>query len=133
STSTRSACRHESPTPPMDPDSTPQPRRLKRKSKSTSLLGHGTSIEVAGQRLKTTAVFDTLWVWLSERKSVDDRRRAGGSAPWTEDQILQKYKFCNAYRVLDRTSQFVVTDVIEKGSPDRTETLFRILLFNCFN
>jgi hypothetical protein len=35
--------------------------------------------------------------------------------------------------VLDRTSQFVVTDVIEKGSQDPTELLFRILLFNCFN
>lgn len=39
-------------------------------------------------------------------------------------------KFCNAYRI----SQFVVSEVIEKGShlPDE-ELLFRILLFNCFN
>lgn len=55
------------------------------------------------------------------------------SISWTSDPILSKYRFCNAYRVLDRTSQFTITDVIEKGSQDRTELLFRILLFNCFN
>lgn len=35
--------------------------------------------------------------------------------------------------MLDRTSQFVITEVIEKGSQDPTELLFRILLFNSFN
>ncbi|KAJ7160755.1 hypothetical protein C8R46DRAFT_1105576 [Mycena filopes] len=90
-------------------------------------------IIIRGQTLHPTVVFDTLFYWLNERKAIDNRRRAGMPAPWTEDSILQKYKFCNAYRVLDRTSQFVVTDVIEKGSKDRTELLFRILLFNAFN
>lgn len=52
---------------------------------------------------------------------------------WTSDPILSEYKFCNSYRVLDRTSQFAITAVIEKGSQDPTELLFRILLFNSFN
>ncbi|KAJ6526565.1 hypothetical protein DFH09DRAFT_995662 [Mycena vulgaris] len=91
------------------------------------------AIVISGQKLQPTVVFDTLWRWLVERKAIDDRRREGLLAPWTRDPILFKYKFCNAYRVLDRTSQFVITDVIEQGSQDRTELLFRILLFNCFN
>ncbi|KAJ7620544.1 hypothetical protein DFH06DRAFT_1482679 [Mycena polygramma] len=91
------------------------------------------TIVIRGQQLEPTVVFDTLWRWLFERKSIDDRRRAGMPPPWTFNQILLKYKFCNAYRVLDRTSQFVVAAVIEKGSQNRTELLFRILLFNCFN
>ncbi|KAJ7468640.1 hypothetical protein FB451DRAFT_1039239 [Mycena latifolia] len=91
------------------------------------------TIVVCGQELVPTVVFDTLWRWLVERKKIDDSRRAGMPAPWTEDPILREHKFCNAYRVLDRTSQFVITDVIEQGSQDRTELLFRILLFNCFN
>ncbi|KAJ7145834.1 hypothetical protein C8R44DRAFT_599989 [Mycena epipterygia] len=90
-------------------------------------------IILRGQKLQPTVVFDILWRWLAERKAIYDRRRAGMPAPWTSDKILSKYKFCNAYRVLDRTSQFTITDVIEKGSQDRTELLFRILLFNCFN
>ncbi|KAJ7682901.1 hypothetical protein B0H17DRAFT_1014731 [Mycena rosella] len=91
------------------------------------------TIVIQGQTLEPTVVFDTLWRWLTERKAIDDKRRAGMPQPWTTDKILQTYKFCNAYRVLDRTSQFVVRDVIEQGSQDRTELLFRILLFNCFN
>ncbi|KAJ6542687.1 hypothetical protein B0H19DRAFT_1171453 [Mycena capillaripes] len=91
------------------------------------------TVVIRGQKLESTVVFDTLWRWLVERKAIDDRRRAGMPAPWTSNPIFLKYKFCNAYRVLDRTSQFVVAEVIEKGSQTRTELLFRILLFNCFN
>lgn len=34
--------------------------------------------------------------------------------------------------MLDRLSQYIITDVIEKGSQDPTELLFRIVLFNTF-
>jgi hypothetical protein len=51
---------------------------------------------------------------------------------WTADPILQAYPFCNTYRVLDRVSQYIIAEVIEKGSQDPTELVFRILLFNTF-
>ncbi|KAJ7279035.1 hypothetical protein C8J57DRAFT_1305341 [Mycena rebaudengoi] len=89
-------------------------------------------IKISGQNLQPTVVFDTLWKWLAERKAIDDRRRQGVPAPWTSDPHLRYYKFCNAYRVLDKTSQFLVKEVIERGSQDPEELLFRILLFNCF-
>ncbi|KAF8183799.1 hypothetical protein K438DRAFT_1838613 [Mycena galopus ATCC 62051] len=106
-------------------ESTPPPRSKKKCG----------TIEIRGQKLEPTEeVLDTLFYWLFERKAIDDRRRRGVPAPWTDDAILLDYKFCNSYRVLDRTSQFVVSDVIEKGSHlSDTELLFRILLFNCFN
>ncbi|KAJ7803913.1 hypothetical protein B0H13DRAFT_2388712 [Mycena leptocephala] len=91
------------------------------------------AIVVEGQKLWPTAVFDTLWHWVVERKAIDDQRRESNQPPWTSDTILSEYKFCNSYRVLDRTSQFAITAVIEKGSQDPTELLFRILLFNSFN
>ncbi|KAJ6476245.1 hypothetical protein C8R45DRAFT_1216944 [Mycena sanguinolenta] len=101
----------------------PQPKKKARKA-----------ITIHGQRLEPTEVLDTLYIWLAERKAIDDRRRAGMPAPWTKDRILLEHKFCNSYRVLDRTSQFVVSEVIEKGSHlSDTELLFRILLFNAFN
>ncbi|KAJ7841987.1 hypothetical protein B0H14DRAFT_2512054 [Mycena olivaceomarginata] len=88
------------------------------------------AIVVEGQKLWPTAVFDTLWHWVVERKAIDDQRRESKQPPWTSDTILSEYKFCNSYRVLDRTSRFAITAVIEKGSQ---ELLFRILLFNSFN
>ncbi|KAJ7128141.1 hypothetical protein C8R43DRAFT_1074753 [Mycena crocata] len=118
----------------------PSPRRSNRftRDASSDLSSLSPSPEpqiivIRGQQLHPTPVFYTLWWWITERQRVYDKRCAGMPAPWTLDPILQKNQFCNSYRVLDRTSQFVITDVIEKGSQDPTELLFRILLFNCFN
>ncbi|PFH45738.1 hypothetical protein AMATHDRAFT_77938 [Amanita thiersii Skay4041] len=60
---------------------------------------------------------------------------AGPARPfriWTDDPILRKYPFCNTFRVLDKTSQFLVREVIEKGSQDPQELVFRVILFNTF-
>ncbi|KAF7329661.1 Chromo domain-containing protein [Mycena kentingensis (nom. inval.)] len=57
----------------------------------------------------------------------------GTRAPWSSDRILQSYKFCQAYRVLDKGSQFLIREVIEKGSQKEDDMLFRILLYNTFN
>jgi hypothetical protein len=54
------------------------------------------------------------------------------SGRWTDDPILQRYPFCNVYRVLDRVSQYLIAEVIQKGSQAFTELVFRILLFGTF-
>jgi hypothetical protein len=53
-------------------------------------------------------------------------------ARWTEDVILQKYFFCNTYRVLDKVCQYIIQEVIEKGPQDPVEVVFRVVLFNLF-
>ncbi|ESK89922.1 uncharacterized protein Moror_770 [Moniliophthora roreri MCA 2997] len=103
-------------------------RKPKREQRSSSL----TKIMIAGCTLRPTAAFDTFWHWCAERKAIDDRRRAGESYPWTEDKYLQQYYFCNPYRVLDRGCQFLVREVIEKGSQEPQEIIFRILLYDIF-
>jgi alpha-glutamyl/putrescinyl thymine pyrophosphorylase clade 1/Chromo (CHRromatin Organisation MOdifier) domain len=45
---------------------------------------------------------------------------------------LRDYAFCNCYRVLDRVSQYIVAEVIEKGPQDYVEVVFRVTLFNLF-
>jgi len=64
------------------------------------------------------------------------KRINGSKAPWTSDEILRKYKFTNAYRALDRVSQYLIREIILPDE-DRIETpdnkLFRILLFKTFN
>lgn len=51
---------------------------------------------------------------------------------WTTDPILAGYKFCNTFRVLDRVSQYIVTEVVEKGPQRREEVTFRVLLFSMY-
>ncbi|KAG1839057.1 hypothetical protein C8R48DRAFT_644752 [Suillus tomentosus] len=90
------------------------------------------TVTVRGRTFEPTPVFDTFWRFAAERHAITEKRLEGLPAPWTDDPILQTYPFCNTYRVLDRVSQFLVTEVIEKGSQDPTELVFRILLFNTF-
>ncbi len=82
---------------------------------------------------KPTIVFDSYWRFAAERHSIFFKRLKNLSPPWTNDPILQKYKFTNAYRVLDRVSQFLIKDVIYNGPQIYSEVFFRIILFKLFN
>jgi hypothetical protein len=82
---------------------------------------------------KPTVVYDTYWRFAAKRQAIFDQRRWGMPAPWTEDPILRKYKFTNAFRASDRTSQFLIRKVIYEGDAAPAEMCFRVLLFKVFN
>ena len=82
---------------------------------------------------KPTAVYDTYWRFAAERQEVFFRRIEGRSSPWTDDLILAQFKFTNAYRASDRVSQYLIRNVIYKGSQSVEEVFFRTLLFKVFN
>lgn len=85
--------------------------------------------------LRPTAVFDSYWRFAAERQAIFFRRLAGMPAPWTDDPILARYRFTNAYRASDRVSQFLIREVIYGDGRSQTprETLFRVMLFRLFN
>lgn len=80
-----------------------------------------------------TVVFDTYWRFAVERQAIFFWRIKKQWGPWTEDSILQEYKFTNAYRASDRVSQYLIRNVIYKGDPSPGEVFFRIILFKLFN
>jgi hypothetical protein len=90
------------------------------------------SIVLGGRRRTVSAVFETYWIFASERQAVYFRRLKAID-PTTNDPIIQRFKFTNAYRVLDRTSQFLIREVIQKGDQSPDELFFRIILFKLFN
>jgi hypothetical protein len=45
---------------------------------------------------------------------------------------LQTYSFCNIFRILDRTTQYLIREVIEVGSQKPNDVVFRVVLFNLF-
>ncbi len=85
--------------------------------------------------LRPTAVFDSYWRFAAERQAIFFRRLRGDPAPWTDDPILLRHRFTNAYRAADRVSQYLIREVIygEGRSMDPGEQLFRVLLFKLFN
>ena len=62
--------------------------------------------------LKPTPVYDMYWKFAAERQEVFYRRLDGAAGPWTEDRVIGKYKFTNAYRASDRVSQYLIRNVI---------------------
>lgn len=60
--------------------------------------------------------------------------RLGGIDPLTFDPILAKHKFTNVYRILDRSSQFLVKEIINKSANDSDEDLlWRVILYKHYN
>ena len=86
---------------------------------------------------RPNVLYDAYWRFAAERQNIFFRRNIlHKKSPWTEDTILQKYKFTNAYRVNDRVSQFLISHVIYNDNValhDANDIIFRILLFKIFN
>lgn len=84
--------------------------------------------------IKRQEVYDLYWKFACERQNIFWKKLNGEQPPWTEDKILQEYKFCNAYRVNDRVSQYLLKKVIYNGKKyAKDDIMFRIILFKLFN
>ncbi len=85
--------------------------------------------------VKPTIVFDAYWRFAAERQMILYKRINQYPLPWSDDYVLRKHKFTNAYRATDRVSQFLIRNVIYNNAypsnPD--EVFFRIMLFKLFN
>ncbi|MET7738537.1 nucleotide kinase domain-containing protein [Streptomyces sp. NPDC005402] len=88
---------------------------------------------MAGRTLTVTPVFDTYWRFAAARQKVYEARLAGGAGPFTDDPILQRYRFTNCFRAADRVSQDLIGGVIYRGEQTWEEVFFRTLLFKIFN
>lgn len=72
--------------------------------------------------------------FIVERMNIFYKRYNGEQPPYTEDEILRDHKFTNVYRVLDRVSQYLVKEIINKDKEfDDIDLFWRILLFKHFN
>lgn len=80
-----------------------------------------------------TEVYDAYWRFAAERQAIFFRRLNGERYPWTQDHILAKYKFTNAYRASDRVSQYLIKKVIYSTEQTIADLFFRIILFKIFN
>jgi len=85
------------------------------------------------QSASPTCVYDSYWYFAAERQAVLLKRLAGDPPPWTDDSIIANHRFTNPYRVSDKVSQFLITDVIRQGEQSAEEVTFRVLLFKLFN
>lgn len=93
----------------------------------------GPEVWVRMKPLKPTPVYDTYWRFAAARQDILFRRLEGQPPPWTDDTVLSRHRFTNAYRAADRVSQFLIRHVIYDGCWEPKDLVFRILLFKIFN
>jgi len=62
--------------------------------------------------LPNPLMLSKLAYFLYERDHIRREREAGAPAPWTEDTILQTYRFCNVRRRDDRVSKWIIDNII---------------------
>jgi len=57
---------------------------------------------------------NTLFYWMQERHRIHHRKLSSCSKPWTEDPVLQDYRFCNVFRELDTTTIWMKENIRDK-------------------
>ena len=79
-------------------------------------------------------VYELYWKFAYERQKVFEARAKGQTGPWTDDPIIQDYKFCNVFRAADRVSQYMIRDVCYSAEKnDLIDRLFQIVAFRIFS
>ena len=105
----------------------------KKVAKSNPLAGDSPSNTNLPSNLKPTPVYETYWRFAAKRQELYFQRLNKKNGPWTDDPILQTYRFTNVYRAADRVSQYLIRNIIYSGDQNENEVFFRIMLFKIFN
>lgn len=78
-------------------------------------------------------MFEEYWRFSYLRQEVFFNKQ-NNILPYTTNEILKNFKFCNAYRVLDRISQYLVKHIVKNTSGFQSEdVVFRVVFFKLFN
>ena len=78
--------------------------------------------------------YDTYWTFASRRQAAFENRVAGRPTPWTDDSILQRFKFCNVFRAADRVSQYMIRHVAyAEEASSFADRVFQIVAFRTFS
>lgn len=79
-------------------------------------------------------VYELYWKFAAERQRVFEARVSGDPWPWTQDRILQEYKFCNVFRAADRVSQYLIGEVAYRtDTSSAADRIFQIVAFRNFS
>jgi hypothetical protein len=56
---------------------------------------------------------ERFFAYATAREQIRIKKEAGLPAPWTDDPILQKYRFCNVYREDDKVTRWIRAHITE--------------------
>lgn len=89
-------------------------------------------VQIGRHQVVASEVLAAYWHLAAERQRVYYARLAGATGPWTDDPVISRYRFTNAYRAADRVSQDLIRMSYE-GSQSPEDLTLRVLLYRFFN
>ncbi|WP_144999482.1 nucleotide kinase domain-containing protein [Kocuria marina] len=89
-------------------------------------------VRIGRRSVVVSEVLPSYWRFAAERQHVYHARLRGESAPWTDDPVISRFRFTNAYRAADRVSQDLIR-ITYAGSQEPEDLALRVLLFRFFN
>ena len=79
-------------------------------------------------------IYELYWIFASRRQAAFESRLGGAPWPWTDDTILQEFKFCNVFRAADRVSQYMISEVAYgTDAGNFADRAFQIVAFRTFS
>lgn len=77
----------------------------------------------------TQEPLDMFWRFICERQDVWYRRVVlQDEPPWTDEEILQKYRFTNVYRQLDPGTQYAIQEILERDE-SKPDKIFNVMIY----
>lgn len=73
-----------------------------------------------------------LLAWIKERESVREKKEAGANKPWTENEIIRDYKFCNVRREDDSVTRWIFENWLMPNT-DSPNIVFAMCMARHFN
>ncbi|MEK6886440.1 MAG: nucleotide kinase domain-containing protein [Nanoarchaeota archaeon] len=73
-----------------------------------------------------------FWKYVTERHNIYKKKKAGQVWPWTNDKILQTYKFTNVFRDLDSGTKYVIEKIILKSKTPEN-VIFNTIIYRIYN
>jgi hypothetical protein len=102
--------------------------RVRKKSYNSVVEFNAESASINEENLNLffNMIYDRQMIW--KRRFIDK-----APAPWTDNEIFKKYKFCNLYREHDRSSQWEIRNIIMDNALTDKNLLWKILVYRTFN
>jgi hypothetical protein len=83
---------------------------------------------------RRSGAYELYWKFASERHQAFEARIEGKPQPWTDNAILQTFKFCNVFRAADRVSQYMIRNVVYLDDDSTVyDRIFQIVAFRTFS
>lgn len=83
------------------------------------------------KKIAKSIAYDDYWRFAASRQQVFFDTINGVKT--VNDPIINQYKFTNCYRALDRTTQYLIKNIISDQTYDQQDIFLRTILFKIFN